>query len=516
MPRAVDSYLHLPRRRYFSALELHAVAIGTVAAAVVLIGYGFGFEPLQRLWPTFPTMKLRTSVVLMGLSLAYLLSLRTSQQTRWASVGIAAGALVLLVETAINRPPPVESLPWTVVPSYATIFCLSAISVSLLVINLRPRWTFPVAILCTFALTPALFRIITLALLRSPPDEDGPLNTMALHTATLCAWLLLICVLHPRLAAARVLLQADLRGRLLRTALPAAVALPVVAAAASLVASVVFGWSTEALFAINASVSVTLAAILVGWLSNMISEWQREANERSARLTRANEALEQYASSAAHDLKAPARHVLLYGELLSEALDRGDIAQARRHARSIRESALEMPRMIEGMLEFSRSSFTRVSLSLNSLSELVQAAAAQNASDLQAAGATVRVMAEARFQCDPTLMTTVFQNLIANAIKNRRKDRPLEVRITALHAHLPEGEGWQISVEDNGVGFDADFAAVAFNPLARGVKTAGEGAGIGLATCRSIIQAHGGTIMVDAGFRGGARIVFTLPDVDPA
>lgn len=512
MPRTVDSYLHLPRRRYFSALELHAVAIGTVAAAVVMVGYGFGFEPLQRLWPSFPTMKLRTGVVLMGLSLAYLLSLRGSQQARWASVGIAAGSLVLLVETAINRPPPIEGLPWTIVPSFATIFCLGAISVSLLVINLRPQWSRLVSFLCFFALAPALFRIITLVLLQAPPDEGGPLNTMAIHTATLCGWMLLICVLHPKLATARILLQADLRGRVLRFAIPAAVILPVASAAASLAMSVAFGWSTEALFAINAAISVTVAVILIGWLSSLIAEWQTEANDRAARLTRANEALEQYASSAAHDLKAPARHVLLYGELLGEALDRGDIAQARRHASSIRESALEMPRMIDGMLEFSRSSFTRVSLSPNSLSELVQAAAAQNASDLQAAGATVRVLAEARFQCDPTLMTTVFQNLIANAIKNRRKDRPLDVRIAAQR----EGEGWQISVEDNGVGFDADFAAVAFNPLARGIKTAGEGAGIGLATCRSIIQAHGGSIMIDAAFRGGARIVFTLPDADPA
>jgi len=516
MPRTVDSYLHLPRRRYFSALELHAVAIGTVAAAVVMVGYGFGFEPLQRLWPTFPTMKLRTGVVLMGLSLAYLLSLRGTQQARWASVGIAVGALALLIETAVNRPPPIESLPWTVVPSFATIFCLSAISVSLLVINLRPQWSRPIAFLCFFALTPALFRIITLVLLQAPPDADGPLNTMALHTAILCGWMLLICILHPRLAVARILLQADLRGRVLRLAIPAAVILPVASAAASLALSILPGWSTEALFAVNAAISVTLAVILIGWLSSLIAEWQAEANERSSRLTRANEALEQYASSAAHDLKAPARHVLLYGELLGEALDRGDVAQARRHARSIRESALEMPRMIEGMLEFSRSSFTRVSLGLNSLSELVQAAAALNATDLQAAGATVRVMTEARFQCDPTLMTTVFQNLIANAIKNRRKDRPLEVRITAQREGIGEGEGWQIAVEDNGVGFDADFAAVAFNPLARGVKTAGEGAGIGLATCRSIVQAHGGTIMVDAAFRGGARIVFTLPDADPA
>jgi signal transduction histidine kinase len=104
-------------------------------------------------------------------------------------------------------------------------------------------------------------------------------------------------------------------------------------------------------------------------------------------------------------------------------------------------------------------------------------------------------------------MTTVFQNLIANSIKNRCKDKQLAIRIGAAL----EGETWKIFVEDNGVGFDADFAAVAFNPLARGIHTAGEGAGIGLSTCRNIVQSHGGEIRVDPACRNGARIEFTLP-----
>jgi signal transduction histidine kinase len=198
---------------------------------------------------------------------------------------------------------------------------------------------------------------------------------------------------------------------------------------------------------------------------------------------------------------------MLYSELLEDALQKGDVATALRHVRSIRDSAAEMPVMIEGMLDYSRSGFTRISLTVNSLSELVQAAAAQNAADLKAAEATVTVVTEAKLLSDSTLLTTVFQNLIANAIKNRRGDRPLSVRIDAVR----EGESWKVSVEDNGVGFDPEFAVVAFNPLARGIHTAGEGSGIGLSTCRNIIQSHGGEIRVDPTFKGGARIEFTLP-----
>lgn len=173
----------------------------------------------------------------------------------------------------------------------------------------------------------------------------------------------------------------------------------------------------------------------------------------------------------------------------------------------MRDSALALPGMIDGMPEYSRSTFTRISLTAASLSELVQTAVEQVASDLQAARGSVRLLVEARVRCDSTLLTTLFRNLPANAIASRRRDRPLEVKINCVN----EGGDWRITVEDNGAGFDPDFAAVAFHPLARGVHVAGEGAGIGLAACRNMIQSHGGRIFIDPAYRQGARIVFTLP-----
>lgn len=508
----VDTYLHLPRRRYFSALEWHAVAIGSIAAAVLIIGYGFGFTPLQQIIPGFPTMKARTAAIMMGLSVSFLLSLRESNRARWGSVALAAMTVIFLVQTRLSASDAPPADPWAIVPSDATIFCLLVAAVTLIVINLKPRWSLAAGVFGLAAATPALFRIFGLMLFQGAPESNSPLNTMALHTAILIAWFMLVCVmLHPRLGFARVVLQASLRGRLLRRALPLAVVVPVVAAATSLALSITEGWASEGLFAVNAAISVTMAAVLIWWLSSLAEGWQAEANERASRLSRANEALEQYASSAAHDLKAPARHVLLYGELMEEALAKGDAATARRHARSIRDSALEMPKIIDGMLDYSRSAFTRIALSDTLLSELVQAAANQNAPDLEAAGAHVTVLHEVRMRCDSTLMTTVFQNLIANAIKNRRRDRPLAIRIDGAQ----EATGWRIAVEDNGVGFDPDFAAVAFNPLARGVHTAGEGTGIGLATCRTIIHSHGGEIRIDPTWRNGARIEFTIPNRRP-
>lgn len=513
LPAFRDNYVQLPRRQFFSAIEWHATAIGAIALAVLLVGYGLGVESFQSVLPGFPTMKARTAGQLLLLSVSCVLSLRSFPAACWLSSALAVAVIVFALVMGLGRTPSVEGDPWSIIPSNATITCLLCGGVAMLIINHAPRWGVAAGAIALTAAIPAVFRIVALLLFGRAPDEASPLNTMALHTAILISWFLLVCVLlHPKLGFARLLLRPSLQGRLLRAMLPIAVLLPVGAAAATLVLSQLIGAATESLFAMNAAICLIMGAIMVWQLSRLVEDWQHEANERSARLSRANGALEQYALSAAHDLKAPGRHVLLYGELLQEALQSGDMAAAKRHTRSIRDSALDMPRIIEGMLDFSRSAFTRISPSANALSELVQAAAAQNAADIQAANGAVKVLSEARLKCDPTLITSVFQNLIANAIKNRRRDRPLDIRIDAQR----EGEGWRISVEDNGVGFDPDFAAVAFNPLARGVHTAGEGAGIGLATCRSIIQGHGGRIFIDQDYREGARVVFTLPDAPAA
>lgn len=511
-PTVAEPYLRLPRRRYFSALEWHAVGIGTVAAVVLLGGYGFGLSALISLIPGFPTMKFNTAAAIMALSVGYVLSLRNTIWTRRLSIAIAAALMLWLAWARANWAVATAPGIFTTLPSDATIFCIFASALALLLLNIAPRLALPIAGLAILAATPALFRILGLVLFWGAPDPNSPMNSMALHTATLIAWFNLVCIaLHPALGFARAILQSSLRGRLLRRALPVVVGLPVIAAAVSLAMRSMFGWAVEALFALNATISVTTGAVLIWWLSRVTERWQAEATEQTSLLVRANEALEQYASSAAHDLKAPARHVLLYGQLLDEALAKEDLAGARRHAKSLRQSAQDMPKMIDGMLEYSRSAFTRVSISEAPLSEMVQAAATQLGPELGPAGARITLARDAVLRCDPTLVTSVFQNLFANAFNNRRRDRPLMIKVDCVE----EAEVWRITVEDNGPGFDAEFAAVAFNPLARGQRSGREGMGIGLATCRTVIRSHGGDIRIDQDFRNGARIEFTLPRRPP-
>lgn len=513
MDRVTDSVIRMPQRRMFSALDMHAFAIGSVAALVFFVGYGLKVDFLTYLIPGFPPMRPRTAFAIMLLSLACILSLRGTRRSELLSAAIAAGTIIWLMQLVVRNWGVENEGESIIVPIQATLASVILGGLALLIINLAPRRGLVAAAMALAAVTPALYRILALILFRGAPVVDGSLmSSMGLHTAILIVWFMTACILmHPKLKFGEAFYQSSLRGRLLRRALPVVVVLPVVMAAASLSLSVVFKWQVEGLFALSAAMSVIIGAGLIWWLSRLASEWQTEANEHASRLQRANEALEQYASSAAHDLKAPVRHIMLYGELLDEALARADMAGAKSYAANIRSAASELPGMIDGMLEYSRSGFSRLAPADHSLSELVQAAATMLETDLKAAGGKVRIEREAMLWCDAQLMTAVFQNLIANSLAHRRPDRPLQVRIDA-ERDAADGPGrWEISVADNGVGFDPEFASVAFNPLARGVKLAGDGSGIGLATCRTILQSHGGQIRVDPSFKGGARIEILLP-----
>ena len=101
----------------------------------------------------------------------------------------------------------------------------------------------------------------------------------------------------------------------------------------------------------------------------------------------------------------------------------------------------------------------------------------------------------------------VFQNLIANALKFHDGDAP---RVTV--AARQGDAGWAFSVSDNGIGLPKNSAI--FEMFTRG-GGAEEGSGIGLATCRRIIEAHGGRIWAEPAPGGGSTFTFTIP-IGPA
>jgi len=110
---------------------------------------------------------------------------------------------------------------------------------------------------------------------------------------------------------------------------------------------------------------------------------------------------------------------------------------------------------------------------------------------------------------DKMQITQLFQNLIANAIKFRSEE-PTAVQIGAA-CDVAHNE-WQISVRDNGIGFDIKYAGKIFTIFQR-LHTQEEypGTGMGLALCKKIVERHGGRIWVESELGKGSTFYFTLP-----
>jgi signal transduction histidine kinase len=103
----------------------------------------------------------------------------------------------------------------------------------------------------------------------------------------------------------------------------------------------------------------------------------------------------------------------------------------------------------------------------------------------------------------------VFQNLIGNSIKYRREGVVPEIHVSAQ----VEGDSWIFSVRDNGIGIEPRYQSDVFQPFRRLHGRDIPGSGIGLATCKKIVEAHGGAIWVESQPGSGSTFFFRLPRV---
>ncbi|MGW5054121.1 sensor histidine kinase [Actinokineospora sp. NPDC004072] len=239
---------------------------------------------------------------------------------------------------------------------------------------------------------------------------------------------------------------------------------------------------------------------------------QREVNAeldvRTEDLARSNSELEQFAYVASHDLQEPLRKVASFCQLLERRYKGQLDERADQYIGFAVDGAKRMQVLINDLLAFSRVGRHVNDHVLLSAADLVEQARTNLAHALEDAGATVEVVGELpTVRGEAALLTAVFQNLIGNAVKFRGEDLPL-IRVEAER----DGDFWEFSVTDNGIGIQPEYAERVFVIFQRlHGKEEYPGTGIGLAMCRKIIEYHGGRIWLDSEHTSGTRFRFTLP-----
>ena len=208
--------------------------------------------------------------------------------------------------------------------------------------------------------------------------------------------------------------------------------------------------------------------------------------------------LRSYADVVAHDLSAPIAGIAMLVNLLERRAGEPPPPEVLRQLRASTERARDL---IDGVLDYARAG--ELSTEPVDLGRLVAEVAEDLRLELTARELEVGELPEV--EGDPRQLRRVLQNLIGNAVKFR-SEAPLRIEVSALH----DSHEWVVTVRDNGVGVDPDQATRIFGMFSR-ARAEVEGAGIGLAVCRRIVEAHGGRIWVEAAEGGGSAFRFTLP-----
>jgi signal transduction histidine kinase len=241
-----------------------------------------------------------------------------------------------------------------------------------------------------------------------------------------------------------------------------------------------------------------------------VVEELREVERLNYELARSNVELEQFAFVASHDLQEPLRKITGFTELLrrrySDQLD----DRAQEYIDFAVDGALRMQLLINDLLAFSRVGRTTKSFEPVDLEGALAAAVSHLEAVITENGALVNSDPLPTVSGDRTLLSAVFQNLVANAIKFRSDATP-SVQIGCRQ----ENTQWLLDVTDNGIGIEARYAERVFVIFQRlHTRERYPGTGIGLALCKKIVEFHGGQIWIDTDHHPGTRICWTLPVIE--
>ncbi len=227
------------------------------------------------------------------------------------------------------------------------------------------------------------------------------------------------------------------------------------------------------------------------------------------KLEQSNSNLEQFAYVASHDLQEPLRTITNFARLLEEKQRDSLDATSRKYMNYIVKAAGRQKALIKDLLLYSRIGKQHIveDVNINSLLAEIQE---DMSLVVKETNAVISIQNLPVIQSSKIEMKLLLHNLLSNAIKYRSPEINPAVNI---QAEKRANGGWLFSVSDNGIGIENEFKEKIFIIFQR-LHNENEysGTGIGLATCKKIVELNGGTIWVESKPLSGSTFYFTLPN----
>lgn len=253
-----------------------------------------------------------------------------------------------------------------------------------------------------------------------------------------------------------------------------------------------------------------------------VENYRNELERQVSALNKSNKELEQFAYIASHDLQEPLRKIKAFGERLVNKYhdilgDEGKFFVDR-----MTNAAQRMNILIEDLLKYSRASRQVEPLQKIALKEVVKNVLDDLEIKIINEKAKIELGDLPTIEVQAVQMRQLFQNLIENALKFRQAAQDPIIKINAIKidrktlADLPQLnqnlDYFQISINDNGIGFDQKYAEQIFTIFQRlHGRSEFEGTGLGLAICKKIVESHQGLIEAFSQEGVGTTFTFYLP-----
>lgn len=246
-----------------------------------------------------------------------------------------------------------------------------------------------------------------------------------------------------------------------------------------------------------------------------------ELSSTTERLKQSNKELHEFLFIASHDLQEPLRKVMVFGDRLKDTDSEILSEKGRDYIERMQNTTRRMQVLINDLLSFARVSINTKPFIPVDLSMVAKNVTTDIKALIKQTGGSVEVKELAALDANPVQMHQLFFNIIDNALKFRKKNEPPVV--TVQGAYIPKNGAdqssssnecglYQITIEDNGIGFDEKYAERIFRVFQRlHARNEYSGTGIGLSVCKKIVERHGGSISAKSAPGDGTKLIVTLP-----
>lgn len=277
--------------------------------------------------------------------------------------------------------------------------------------------------------------------------------------------------------------------------------------------------------------------ITISRLRTQLQNQQRKLLRQNQELMRSNRELEQFAHVMSHDLKQPLQSFLFAIGLVEKCCQTNTNPKVFEYLKRLRDTSGTMQKLIDSLLDYARVGNEELAIEEVSC-EVILAMVLDNLQVvISDRAATIRHDSLPKVMADRNQLMQLFHHLLANALKFQPPDNKPEINITVNflpqdyaertvnfgypqlgiydNQETQKSQTYLFGIHDNGIGLDPEQVDLIFEVFQRLNSDDYSGTGMGLATCKKILERHSGRIWVESDVGKGTNVYFTLPQ-DPS